>query len=68
MNLGELQSVSDIDLSIEDLICALLLGIKRQQGASKTTEEEDVSENQDIAKEISMGGAVAAATKEYLCI
>lgn len=49
MNLGELQSGGDIHLGIEDSICALLLGIKRQEGASKTTDDEAASENQATA-------------------
>lgn len=63
MNLGKLQSSGDVDVGIEDSIRALLVGIKRKGGASKTTEEEDVSENQAVAKETSMGAAAAAATE-----
>lgn len=60
MNLGELQSGGDIDLGVEDSICALLLGMKREEGASKPTgeEEEDVSENQAIAREIRLAWVV----------
>lgn len=63
MNLSELQSGGDVGPGIEDSIRALLVGIKRQGGASKTTEEEDVGENQAVAKEISMGAAAAAVTE-----
>lgn len=59
MNLGELQAGG----GIEDSIRALSVGRKRQGGASETTEREDVSENQAVAKEISMGAAAAAATE-----